>query len=204
MFGKLQAARENLRRSFAAQFDEYQGKLVYRKMMRGQPIAITDAEYEDFLADFEAFIPRFMWLLSGGIAALVILAVVLDGSGLLPMPDWIPILLPLIALSFGIIAHRRAMAAPAKALAMRAPMGAERSNKEFAAASLRALPYASFAPALVIGAAIMVMMGYALVANRSIFTQEPIWTSLASLFGAYMFFGSLISLWRKWQAEKQE
>ena len=201
MFGKLRAARDTLRRSFAAQFDVYQGQIVYRNLMKGPPIAVSDAERDGFVADFEQFIPRYMWGQIAVILPLLCVLIIVDESGLLPMPDWVPLVAVLAMFPLAFIVYRRAMTVPGRTLASRPPMGGERSRTELAEAHLRAMAWPMLIPSFVLGGAMIALVGFAAINNPAIFREAPLWMVGLSLFGGWLFFAASMTARRKWRLE---
>jgi hypothetical protein len=202
MFGRLRAAKENLRRAFAAQFGDYYGQLVYRRMLSGAPIAVTGAERDAFIADFERFIPRFIWILLGSTLGLMLALVIIDVAGLLPIPDWVPLIAVFIPFGFLIAAYRRALTAPQRALAMRPPMGGERSKAETADAQLRVMAWTMLVPAFVIGGALLALVGYAALANPIAYERQPWVMAGVILLGGWLFLATLHVAFRKWRLSR--
>jgi hypothetical protein len=59
------------RQMFAAQFQPEGEGFVYRKHSIGQPVQISAAERDRFIADFEKFIRRGFWAMVAGLVGLV-------------------------------------------------------------------------------------------------------------------------------------
>jgi cytochrome c biogenesis protein CcdA len=197
MFGQLRVAKENLHNSFAAQFDHYQGQLVYRRLMKGPPVVVTEVERDDFIADFDKFVPRWFLGMIAGFVTIICGLIVLDETRILQTPDWMPILGMFPVLIVMAVFQRRAMTAPDRALALRAPMGGERSPKEVANAFLLSTSWNLLITPLIIGIAISCLVAVACVKNPSILTDYPFWMLGLSVLGIYLVIGSAINIHRK-------
>jgi FtsH-binding integral membrane protein len=197
MFGQLRLAKENLHNSFAAQFDFYQGQLVYRRLMKGPPIVVTEFERDEFIADFDKFIPRLFLGIVLGFVIVIAGLVVLDETRILQTPDWLPILGAFPVLVAMVILQRRAMTAPDRALALRAAMGGERSPKEISDAFLRSVSWHLLITPLILGIIICCLVVFSYVKNPPIFSEHPFWMLGLSALGLYLVVGSAMNIYRK-------
>ena len=58
---------DNVRRMFADQFQVEDGRLVYRKSLKGPPIPVSEAERDGYIAQFRRGLGRVYWSFVGGI-----------------------------------------------------------------------------------------------------------------------------------------
>lgn len=201
MFGKLDAAKEAMRRQFLGQFDTYQGTLVYRRLSKGPPIRIDDEERSIWVAEFEVFLKRALVTVMSVAVSVMIAIVGLDESGILPMPDWVPIAATLAQLPFYVHAYRRALVAPLKQLTGRPPMGGERYGAELKQVHLRQMTWSNMIVPVVLGAGISFV---AVLAKPEFRAENPYIFVCLALLGGYLLLGGIIGLYQKWQAEKQQ
>jgi len=151
IFGPIAELKENLMRPFVNQFDEYQGHLVYRHHSKAAPIRVTEAERDSFIAEFERFANRLIWWSFPMLLLTILGLVILDEQAVLPMPHWVQVAVGLLLLPVFVILCLRALGAPKRKLAGRAPMGGERSTGEMRQVLIKQMPWPHLILPLIMG-----------------------------------------------------
>lgn len=109
-------ARENLRRSFAAQFEAADGGFLYRLNRRGEAIRVNAEEKADFIAGYDRAVRGFGWATIGAIFAAFGLAAAMGRSDQFERHRWIVAVAVVVAF---MAAHAWIWRAPARALRYR-------------------------------------------------------------------------------------
>jgi hypothetical protein len=183
-----------LREAFEAQFELRDGRYLYRRNQRGEPIPVNPEERERFIRQY---IGRVRWILGGMTVAIVVFTAlvawwsVATGNDLSEMIVFVG----LIAIAIvAIAAMYHVQGAPARELEGRSSVGRERSKEEMRAIFLSKITYGRLA-----GAAVA---GVLLVAHRA--SKEDIfsgWHRIWLVAGAGLVLLSAVQALRKWLFE---
>lgn len=127
---------ERVRKGFADQFDEENGRIVYRQSLRGAPIPVSAAERDAAIARFVQDWQRLTWGLLGVILLVVVLTIAVSiHEGWEPSPVVIGAPVVIVVIGFYMMT-RRVWAAPARLFERRPALGVARSRREARRAAL--------------------------------------------------------------------
>lgn len=188
---------DQLRQSFAEQFEPAGANFVYRRSQKGEAISVSPKERTKLIDEFGQNIRRSMWIMYAAMA--MIFGVVLGFSLLKDVNlTQIDILVILVAATVPYVAYYRwAWAAPSRMLAGRTPIAGERSPDEiqrirFKRVTYRGLAVAGFAGALV---------PFYGSAHQDIFLG---WNRLWLGFGGGLTLFAAVQAFRKWRFEQED
>jgi hypothetical protein len=132
---------ENLQQMFLDQFEEMEGRLVYRRYRKGAPIPVSAEERDRFVAEYR----RRMRYLTWGFGALVAVWILVLSLFLMEreqdLPMWLMMaqLAPLLAVF--VLVQRWVWDSPMRGLAGRLPVGGERSRAELKRIAMQQLTW---------------------------------------------------------------
>jgi hypothetical protein len=185
-----------LREAFEAQFELRDGRYLYRRNQRGEPIPVKPEERERFI---RLYIGRVRWILGGmtvAIVAFIALAAWWSVSIGNDLPDG-SLFAGLIAISVVAIgAMYFVQGAPARELEGRSSVGRERSKEEMRAIFLAKITYGRLAG--VAAAGVLIPMSQA--AKTDIFSG---WHRIWLIAGAGLVLLAAVQAFRKWIFENQ-
>jgi len=182
---------DNVRRMFADQFQVEDGRLVYRKSLKGPPIPVSEAERDGYIAQFRRGLGRVYWSFVGGIIVaatagfIVSLAMRLD-------PYILTEITVLAALAVFVLLWRRLWNAPAREMAARLPVGHALDRGETQRRMLHRMTWGQFVLGLVAPAIVLARVGsdYDLL-----YGWNRLW-----LVGSALYLGLLAwQAYRKWR-----
>ncbi len=191
-------AYAQMRANFAAQFDDEDGRLVFRANGSGPAIPVSAVERDSFVADYDRFLSRWrwrmiMWLVAGLVVAgaALFLLDLLDGAAL-----YIGIAAGTApAMIIWLRAAKRARSVPHYVLADRATVAPALAKDVARGKALRALPW----PSLALLPAYAGFMLWRYDVWLSPFVSDHLfWTVLA----AAMVVVCAVQAWRKWRVER--
>lgn len=76
------------RQMFSAQFEPQGEHYLYRKHSIGEPVPVSAADRDRFIADFETFLRQGFWSMVGGLIALVGVFIAAWYATATRIPDW--------------------------------------------------------------------------------------------------------------------
>ena len=183
-------------KSFTDQFEPDGAGYVYRKGMKGAPVRVTAAEYDAFV---QAFKRRIRW----GIWSVVVATILLITAKVVLVPEaedtsgdiaiWV-----ITGVMVGAITVTTlwAWSAPARELARRPPVGAERSREEMRAVGFSRLTYGQ----LGMGAAAAVLLVASQAKDNDLFHG---WGIGWLLLGGAVLAITAVQAFRKWRFERK-
>ena len=197
MFARIKQSKAVLIQQFSVQFDTYQGHLVYRAQQKGPPIKVTEDEVEDWVAGFERQLLRFFWAAMIWFLGTTFGLIIFDESAILPIPDWLPLVVACLILPAGFFYIRHLNRGPSRSLAGggRPAMGGERSKDEMKIIAIRQMPWNAVIVPIILGFGGLVLIP---LLDRAILRQHPFLFGLFALFVLYLFVAGLVLAKRKY------
>lgn len=185
-----------LRETFEAQFELREGRFLYRRNQRGEPIPVKPEERDRFIRQY---IGRVRWILGGmtvAIVAFTALAVWWSVSIGNDLPEGI-FIAGLISISvIAVGAMYFVQGAPARELEGRSSVGRARSKEEMRAIFFAKITYGRLAGAAAVG--VLIPMSQA--AQTDIFSG---WHCIWLIAGAGLVLLAAVQAFRKWIFENQ-
>lgn len=186
---------DRLRALFSDQFEPDGDGFLYRKNRVGTPVRVSVDERAAFVRGYARALRLAKWSLVPAVLILIGLLVWLGpdpGSHSGTVAIWMAVVAMLAPY---LIFMQGARAAPARALANRAPAGDARSRREAGRLDLAGTSYAQFGTALLAGAALLVKIG----AHHDF---RHGWGLVAMVSIALIALGIIIQMARKFLADR--